>query len=104
MDGPKSSRSSLTNYAAYILEGTRRPLIGHLNLDSQEITPLSHPSGTRVSNLYEVIEAGETSFVQAGEPVARSKVKLLPPIYGRDILAVGKNYAVSTRPCQPLVW
>ena len=60
------------------------------------ITPLSYISGTPVRSLYEVIEAGEKAFIQGGEPFPRSTARLLPPIYGRDILAVGKNYAVST--------
>lgn len=86
---------SLTNYAAYLPENSQHPRIGHLDLVSETITPLSYTSGTPVKSLYEVIEAGEEAFVQAGEPFPRTKVKLLPPIYGRDILAVGKNYAVS---------
>jgi hypothetical protein len=89
-DGPK-----LTNYAAYIAKDSRLPSIGHLDLESEQITPLAYVSGTPVRTLYEVIEAGSTAFVQAGPPFPRSEAKLLPPIYGRDILAVGKNYAVS---------
>jgi hypothetical protein len=84
----------LTNYAAYIPPGGKRPRIGHLDLETGHITPLSYVSGTAVRDLYEVIEAGKASFVQDGEPFPRSEARLLPPIYGRDILAVGKNYAV----------
>ena len=94
-----SAGKSLTNYAAYVPEGSKKPRIGHLDAESDTITPLSYVSGTPVSNLYEVIEVGEKAFVQAGEPFPRSKARLLPPIYGRDILAVGKNYAVSSNLC-----
>jgi hypothetical protein len=94
-NGVASTGPTLTNYAAYIPEGSTQPRIGHLDLESNAITPLSYVSGTPVRSLYEVIEAGESAFVQDGEPLPRSKAKLLPPIYGRDILAVGKNYAVG---------
>ena len=95
-NGVASAGQSLTNYAAYIRGGSKRPRIGHLDLESETITPLSYISGTPVSSLYEVIEVGEEAFVQDGEPFPRSNARLLPPIYGRDILAVGNNYAVST--------
>ncbi len=95
-NGEASAGPSLTNYAAYVQENSNQPRIGHLDLNSGTITPLAYLSGTPVRNLYEVIEAGEAAFIQNGEAFPRSRVKLLPPIYGRDILAVGKNYAVST--------
>jgi hypothetical protein len=87
--------TSLTNYVAYLLPGTQQSRIGHLNFDTHEITPLSHASGTPLKTLYEVIEVGEDAIVPYGQPFPRSDVKLLAPISGRDILAVGKNYAVS---------
>lgn len=90
-----TATQSLTNYVAYLPQNSKQPRIGHLDLDSETITPLSYTSGTLVRSLYEVIEAGDSAFVRAGDPFPRTKVKLLPPIYGRDILAVGKNYAVS---------
>ena len=91
-----ASRSPrLTNYAAYMPEGSRKPRIGHLDLKTNEITPLSYASGTAIRSLYEVIEAGDEAFVQDGKPFPRHNARMLPPIYGRDILAVGKNYAVS---------
>ncbi|KIW88683.1 uncharacterized protein Z519_10729 [Cladophialophora bantiana CBS 173.52] len=95
--GVARARKSLTNYASYVPEGSRQPRIGHLDLESNTITPLSYLSGTPIRSLYEVIEAGEGAFVQAGEPFPRSKARLLPPIYGRDILAVGKNYAAHAK-------
>ena len=89
-----TSTERLTNYAAYLPAGSKKARIGHLNLESNQITPLSFISGTPLRSLYEVIEAGEHAIIQGGQPFPKSDVKLLPPIYGRDILAVGKNYAV----------
>ncbi|TFK53072.1 fumarylacetoacetate hydrolase-like protein [Heliocybe sulcata] len=86
--------ASLTNYVAYIpAGGVGRPRIGHLDLDSNEITPLAYPSGAPISTLYEVVEAQGVSFIQSGDPIPLSSAKLLPPISGRDVLAVGKNYS-----------
>jgi hypothetical protein len=84
----------LTNYAAYMLSGSQRPRIGHLNLETNEITPLAHVSGTPLTSLYEVIEVGEKGITPSGSRIPRKEVQLLAPISGRDILAVGKNYAV----------
>lgn len=41
---------------------------------------------------FKVIEIGEGNIKPAGEVIQISSVQLLPPISGRDILAVGKNY------------
>ncbi|OCT53869.1 Fumarylacetoacetase [Cladophialophora carrionii] len=96
-NGVASAGPTLTNYVAYIPEGSKQPRIGHLDLETHAITPLSYVSGTPVRSLYEVIEAGDDAFIQGGEPFPRSKAQLLPPIYGRDILAVGKNYAAHAK-------
>ncbi|KAK5048568.1 hypothetical protein LTR84_005659 [Exophiala bonariae] len=92
-----SSPTGLTNYAAYFLPGTQQSRIGHLDLNTNQITPLSYASGTPLKNLYEVIEIGEDAIVPSGQPFPRSDVKLLAPISGRDILAVGKNYAAHAK-------
>jgi 2-keto-4-pentenoate hydratase/2-oxohepta-3-ene-1,7-dioic acid hydratase in catechol pathway len=87
------TEKSYTNYVAYrdpIALGQTR--IGHLDLDQSTIQPLSYVSGTPISNLYEVIEIGEPQITPTGETFPLSSVQLLPPISGRDILAVGKNY------------
>ncbi|KAL4884976.1 hypothetical protein BJY04DRAFT_214860 [Aspergillus karnatakaensis] len=85
--------SSHFNYVAYVDPTTGEDRIGHLDLDSEQIQPLAFTSGTRIGDLYQVIEAGEESIVASREePIASSSVKLLPTISGRDILAVGKNY------------
>jgi len=87
-------QESLTNYVAYIpVEGGGRSRIGHLDLDASTITPLAYPSGAPLSTLYEVVEAQGVSFVPSGDPIPLSSVQLLPPISGRDVLAVGKNYS-----------
>ncbi|KAF2806427.1 uncharacterized protein BDZ99DRAFT_449168 [Mytilinidion resinicola] len=83
---------SYTKYIAFErAPGVSR--IGHYDESSGNIQPLSFASGTPISNLYEVIEVGEKGIAPAGEPIPLSSVKLLAPIYGRDVLAVGKNYA-----------
>jgi hypothetical protein len=76
----------LVNYIAYIPKGNAKSRVGHLDLESNAIVPLSYVSGTPVRTLYEVIEAGEQAFVQDGEAFPWNAVKLLPPIYGRGRL------------------
>jgi 2-keto-4-pentenoate hydratase/2-oxohepta-3-ene-1,7-dioic acid hydratase in catechol pathway/pimeloyl-ACP methyl ester carboxylesterase len=81
------------NYCAYVDPATGEDRIGHLDHQFSQIQPLSFTSGTRITNLYQVIEAGKANIVSArAEPLPLSSVKLLPTISGRDILAVGKNY------------
>jgi 2-keto-4-pentenoate hydratase/2-oxohepta-3-ene-1,7-dioic acid hydratase in catechol pathway len=82
----------LSNYAAYVDSVTGLPRVGHFDLAQKLIQPLSFTSGTPVSNLYQIIEAGTSNISASGPAIAASSVKLLPPISGRDVLAVGKNY------------
>ncbi|KAF9879488.1 hypothetical protein CkaCkLH20_03031 [Colletotrichum karsti] len=83
----------LTNYAAFHRQDGSSPQIGHLDPAQQTIQPLTFLSGTPVENLYQVIEAGSENIIAAAIPAIPLKdVKLLPPISGRDVLAVGKNY------------
>lgn len=82
----------LSNYVAFSKQGSSETCIGHLDLDTGKIARLSYVSGTPLRNLYEVIEVGEKSIVSTGEELNLSGVRLLPPISGRDVLAVGKNY------------
>lgn len=64
------------------------------NLQNGKIMPLSYPSGTPLANLYQVIELNDQAeHLIAGEAIPLSTVKILPPISGRDILCVGKNYS-----------
>jgi len=88
-----SSGATLTNYCSYLKPNKKRTRIGSLSEDENSIQPLSYASGTPLSNLYEVIEAGEDRIIAAGEALDTSSVKLLAPISGRDVLCVGKNYA-----------
>ena len=85
----------MTNFVAY-KDSQDRARIGHLNLEEGTIHPMVMASGAPVSNLYQVIEL-ENDVVPAGEAVALDSVKLLPPISGRDILCVGKNYAAHAQ-------
>lgn len=87
--------SNFYRFAAFHHKQFRTACIGHLDLERNTITPLSYLSGTPLRTLYEVIEVGEQNITASGDPIPRSECKLLAPIYGRDILAVGKNYAVS---------
>ncbi|KAI9688518.1 MAG: hypothetical protein M1822_001467 [Bathelium mastoideum] len=85
---------ALMNFVAYELtDGTKRTRVGHLDYASNRITPLAYASGTPLSDLYQVFAIDHKSVVSAGEPFARDNVKLLAPIRGRDVLAVGKNYS-----------
>jgi len=82
-----------TNYVAYLdPKAMKQPRIGHLDIEKSLIQPLSFASGGPISDLYQVIEIGESHIKPSGEPVLLSSVELLPPISGRDVLAVGKNY------------
>ncbi|ODM15346.1 hypothetical protein SI65_09287 [Aspergillus cristatus] len=83
----------LTNYIAFVHPGLKVPRIGHLNWDDTTIQPLSFASGTPLENLYQVIQAGQENIKLTGRPILLDSVQTLPPISGRDILAVGKNYA-----------
>jgi 2-keto-4-pentenoate hydratase/2-oxohepta-3-ene-1,7-dioic acid hydratase in catechol pathway len=85
--------TELTNYVAYLdPRALNHSRIGHLNLKTSSIQPLSFISGTPLTDLYQVIEVGESQIKPAGEPIQMSSVQLQAPISGRDILAVGKNY------------
>ena len=87
-----SVQKGLTNYVAYHDRLIRKNLIGHYNLTAKTIQPLSFTSGTPITNLYQVIEAGESNIVSAGAPIDANKVDILPPFALRDVLCVGKNY------------
>ncbi|EON63742.1 hypothetical protein W97_02970 [Coniosporium apollinis CBS 100218] len=82
-----------TNYISFLDPATGSPRIGHYEESQDSIQPLSFASGTPISNLYQVIEAGEENIVAVSQPLAFSSTNILPPITGRDILAVGKNYS-----------
>lgn len=85
----------MTNFVAYE-DGQGRARIGHLNLEESKITQMTMASGAPISNLYQVIELGD-NVIPTGGALALDSVKLLPPISGRDILCVGKNYAAHAQ-------
>ncbi|KAF2121771.1 fumarylacetoacetate hydrolase-like protein [Lophiotrema nucula] len=93
LSSPGKGFPSLTNYVAFLDPISSAPRIGHYAMKSEEIQPLSFVSGTPLENLYQVIEAGESNIKASGSPIQASATKILPPITGRDILCVGKNYA-----------
>ncbi|CAG8931905.1 unnamed protein product [Penicillium salamii] len=89
--------NTLTNYVAYV-EPHSGPRIGHLDFESSTVTPLAFKSGTPLTDLYQVITVGEEGITASGaQPLPLSSVKHLPPISGRDVLAVGKNYVEHAR-------
>jgi 2-keto-4-pentenoate hydratase/2-oxohepta-3-ene-1,7-dioic acid hydratase in catechol pathway len=88
-----ANQTSLTNYISYYDPRSKRDRIGHYNLDSESVVPLNFISGAPIDNLYQVIEVGEANIVSGGIPYPIADCKILPPITGRDILCVGKNYA-----------
>ncbi|KAF2636992.1 2-keto-4-pentenoate hydratase [Massarina eburnea CBS 473.64] len=84
----------MTNYVSYIDPQTSTPRIGHYNLSTKAIQPLSFISGTPINSLYQVIEAGSHNIKPtASPPILAASTKILPPLTGRDVLCVGKNYA-----------
>jgi 2-keto-4-pentenoate hydratase/2-oxohepta-3-ene-1,7-dioic acid hydratase in catechol pathway len=92
-----SQTQHLTNYAAYLDPDTGLSRVGHLDLESGTLQPLSFLSGTPVQDLYQVIEAGPSNITAAGTTIPAPSVKKLPPVSGRDVLAVGKNYMEHAR-------
>ena len=64
-----SSGQMLTNYCSYVDPDTGLSRIGSLSADGNTIQPLAFVSGTPLSNLYEVIEAGESRIIPSGEPL-----------------------------------
>lgn len=84
---------SKRKYVAFTAKGEKRARIGHYDEDTQQVTPLAFKSGTPLSNLYEVIEVGESGVKATEDVINITDVRLLAPISGRDVLAVGKNYA-----------
>jgi 2-keto-4-pentenoate hydratase/2-oxohepta-3-ene-1,7-dioic acid hydratase in catechol pathway len=91
------SITPLAQYVAFVHPDLGLSRIGHYNLAQGTIQPLRFTSGSPVTGLYEVIAAGESRIIADGESVSAKDVRVLPPIAGRDILAVGKNYMEHAR-------
>ncbi|KAF1344223.1 hypothetical protein BDV97DRAFT_393846 [Delphinella strobiligena] len=88
-----NGKGSLTNYLSFEDPLTHAPRIGHYDEPNDSIQPLAFSSGTPLTDLYQVIQVGEAGIKASGEAIPASSAKILPPITGRDILCVGKNYA-----------
>jgi len=86
---------NLTNYVCYVDPVSGLSRMGHMDMEKKTIQPLAFSSGTPISNLYQVIEAQQT--VPSGSILQADSVKILPPISGRDVLCVGKNYAAHAK-------
>lgn len=91
-NGIDGASTALTNYIAHS-DSNGHARLGHLDAGNATIQPLSFASGTPITDLYQVIEVGEQNIIASGSPIPESSVTILPPISGRDVLAVGKNYA-----------
>ncbi|KXJ86360.1 hypothetical protein Micbo1qcDRAFT_236911 [Microdochium bolleyi] len=83
-------------FIAFTRPGTKVEQVGHYDHEGHTVQPLSFQSGYPVENLYQVIEAqarGAPIVSSHGTlPIPLSSVSILPPLAGRDVLAVGKNY------------
>jgi 2-keto-4-pentenoate hydratase/2-oxohepta-3-ene-1,7-dioic acid hydratase in catechol pathway len=85
---------TLTNYIAYLNPSLSTPRVGHLDIPSQLITPLSFVSGTPITSVSSIITASlQPVPTRFAELIPLSSVQLLPPLPDRDVLAVGKNYS-----------
>jgi hypothetical protein len=82
-------------YIAFKPSAYNSARIGSLNFETGKITQLAYRSGTHIHSLYEIIEAGVEGVIETGDSFLIDEIQILPTISGRDILAVGKNYAVS---------
>jgi 2-keto-4-pentenoate hydratase/2-oxohepta-3-ene-1,7-dioic acid hydratase in catechol pathway/pimeloyl-ACP methyl ester carboxylesterase len=82
------------NYVRYSTSSNATPQVGHLDLEKSSIQPLCLASGTPLPSIYAAIIAGSDQVAEADSPtIPLDSVDLLAPLDGRDILAIGKNYA-----------
>lgn len=87
-----ASRAALSNFVAY-KDKEGRSRVGHLDLDTSLITPVSFASGAPIQNVYQVIEVGADTVIASNEDqISLESITILPPLQGRDVLCVGKNY------------
>ncbi|KAL6876940.1 hypothetical protein J3F83DRAFT_430321 [Trichoderma novae-zelandiae] len=87
-----SSSLHLANYAAFTRPKSGISQVGHLDATAGTIQPLRLLSGYPLGDVYQVIEAGQSQIVASGSALPLASVKILAPLVGRDVLAVGKNY------------
>jgi len=72
-----------------------QPIIGLLDAEGKQVTPLLFPNRRPVKSLHDLIEQWEavSASLLAGRPTERVQdVEILAPLRGRDVLCVGKNY------------
>lgn len=101
---------------AYRSRSSAEPRVGLLSSDEKHVTALKDPkTGAPIRDLFDVIEDwdqlssyvhaagkgavtngaanGATTGVSSSSSESIAEVEILPPLRGRDLLAVGKNYA-----------
>jgi 2-keto-4-pentenoate hydratase/2-oxohepta-3-ene-1,7-dioic acid hydratase in catechol pathway len=88
-----STKKPLTNYIRYHDPRLKKDCVGHYDIVNETVELLCFKSRVPIDNLYQVIELGEANIVSGGDPYPIANVKILPPLAGRDVLCVGKNYA-----------
>jgi len=73
------------------------PRVGHYEQNTSLIQPLVLASGAPVENLYQVIEVGVNTLrlEEGAEKLKLDSLTLLPPLAGREVLCVGRNYQVD---------
>ena len=86
----------MRNFVAYA-NPNGKACVGHLDLNTSKITPMVMQSGAPLDNLYQVIELESNAIPAVGDSFDLASVKLLPPISGRDVLCVGKNYSAHAK-------
>jgi len=77
--------------------------IGLLNSTGLSVTPINFPTGRPIVQLRELIEQWDavSSSLLPGQPEEQvSDVTILPPLPGRDVLCVGKNYVAHAKEFQ----
>ncbi|KAM0747624.1 putative hydrolase [Meredithblackwellia eburnea MCA 4105] len=90
-------------FLAYQSKQVATQRIGLVSADSKTVTPLLFPSGQPIKTLQELIANWDlvSTNLLPGSPVEEvENVKILAPLTGRDVLAVGKNYVAHAREFQ----
>lgn len=86
-------KPTINNFVTY-KDNQGQSRVGHLDQEQSLITPISLASGAPVQNLYQIIEVGADTIKPSGaDRIPLDSVSILPPLTGRDVLCVGKNYA-----------
>jgi 2-keto-4-pentenoate hydratase/2-oxohepta-3-ene-1,7-dioic acid hydratase in catechol pathway len=79
-------------YTLYLREG-KGPFVGDVDFDEGVVRELRwKETGKLVTSVFAVIEHADRNIERSKEGIDLSRIKLLAPLPGRDVLAVGKNY------------